>query len=421
MEALVGEISIPQLNQEISIPQLNQEISIPELDQKIGIPQLNQDILDHHLFIYLSNDDLRKAAQVCSLWHSTAYSPTPWIGRTVQLHADQEFKEDMLISLAERQVRHLIIKNCNTRPKREEWDDDYDSNDIEDRRSQSQIVNDNRIRLQSLLQHLSPILYKLDFRGVKVTNNDVQKAFNNKMDCLTQLHLSESVFCSTETAVAISRHCPKLEEFHAYVDEIRADAIPTLGANMPNLRKISFGDTTSFKDITLEHIKTHMPNLESLTLNSTHITTAGIAHIAKMPYLQQLTLSSNCTNIRIDFIDQLAWAKSPIRQLSVLASFTDGNKLLRKIGSYPNKLQIDMLEIGFDHSIKVTDKGLEELKENKSFPFRKLTLRQQDITVHGLAELRKNCPNIELELSCGKMVDFDASLQCNDIVFKQRG
>ena len=77
---------------------------------EINIPQLNKDTLVA-LFRYLSNKELKEVAKVCPLWRSAAYCATTWKGRTVQLNADKDLREDKLKRLADRRIDHVVVRN----------------------------------------------------------------------------------------------------------------------------------------------------------------------------------------------------------------------------------------------------------------------------------------------------------------------
>ena len=398
---------------------------------EINIPELDKDTLVV-LFRYFSNKELKKVAKVCPLWRSAAYCATTWKGRIVQLNADKDLREDRLKRLADRRIKHVVLRNYSI-PKTY---DDYpqfsalSNGDIQPEETEfAAKLEHNRIQLQSVLQHLSPTLHTLDISMVLLHDNNIQRTFNSKMNCLKRLDLSESgchlVTYDAATVLTISRHCPNLEEFYAQTKVIPPAMVQTLGRNMPHLREVFFDSETviSFTDETLQDIRTFMPNLKTLDLDSDHITNAGIAHVAQMQHLEYLHLGSNCHNITEDFVEKLAQAKSPIRYLSVFSENPQFHmdSLFGKLGGLADKLQIDMLTLA-DFDKTLTDDGLKALRESKSFPFHRLyVIAGYQITVQGLAELRKNCPNIEVDLGIDlSSVDFEASVRDNRIVFKEQ-
>ena len=403
-----------------------------EPSNEINIPQLNKDTLVA-LFRYLSNKELKKVAKVCPLWCSAVYCATTWKGRTVQLNADKDLREDRLKKLAERCIKHVVVRNYSIADTFEfPQFSVLNKGDIQPQETEfAAKLEHNRIQLQSVLQHLSPTLHTLKISGVLLHDNYIQRTFNSKMNCLKRLILSPSsvggnlVTYDAATILTISRHCPNLEEFCAKTKVIPPAMVQALGRNMPHLKEGPFHNENviNFTDETLQDIQTFMPNLKTLLLNSKHISNAGIAHVALMQHLETLELAHDCHNITQDFVEKLAHAKSPIRDLCVWNPRFKLDSLLSKIGGFSHKLQIDELCLTADDSKALTDDGLKALRENKSFPFRKITVFEgYQITEHGLKELKKNCQNIELGLCVDyevKWVDFEASFRDDSIVFKE--
>ena len=381
--------------------------------EETTMPQLNEDVLVH-MFRYLNNKELQKAATVCSMWHSAAYSATSWKSRKVQLKADRKLSVDMLLSLAQRGIRHVTLKKC--RPSGTDFIQFLALNQCVEK----PILTHNGRQFQAAVQHLSETLQTLDLSDIILQDIEIQAAFQNtQMPCLKSIGLSCDVTYNPATVLAISRQCPKLEALYAKVKEMPTSMIPVLGRNMPNLSKPCFPRTTSnFTDETLSDIQTYMPNLESLSLHSAHITNAGMLQIAQMPHLQRLILSPSCSSITEDFIVGFALAKSPIQHLGISeCPRVDLDLLLSNIGQHADKLRIDTLNLAGNQGKPVTDNGLKALRENNSYPLRKLYLRGFHVTVQGLAELKKNCPSIELYLNRLE-VDLDASLRNNMIFYK---
>ena len=389
---------------------------------EITIPQLNKDVVIE-MFRYLNNNDLKKAANVCSMWHSAAYCATSWKRRNVQLDADQELQEDMLLSLAELCIRHVTLKNCSLKGT------DFAQFLVLNHRVKEPylrrfrpILRHNGRQLQTVVQHLSETLQTIELSDVILHDNEIQTAFHNtQLHSLKSIGLTYCIIYNPATLLAISQNCPKLETLYAMVSEMPTAMIPALGRNMPNLIKPCFsGISPNFTDKTLKDIQTCMPNLESLSFHSALITNAGIAHIAQMQHLQRLALNSGCRNITEDFIHKLAKAKSPIQNLGMYeCPRVDMDLLLEKVGQHADQLQIDTLHLRCLQDRPVTDNGLKWLRENKSFPRLKLCLRgYYQVTVQGVIELKKNCPNTELYLD-REEVDFEASVRENRIVFKR--
>ena len=225
------------------------------------------------IFGNFNAEDLVTVSKVCRKWKNVAYSRSLWRRVDVKLKCGLKPLSMMMLSSLEDRA----VCNIKMRTKRELFFLPTDAAQYHKAKQLKRVI-------QSLpLRHLDLQDYDLD-------DQEIQTVFSQDLSHLKVLALP--FFSQFSSVLHVSRLCPNLDILSAINARIPDNMIAVIGRNMPHLRQLLLDrPAPDYTDDTMRDICQHMPYLRRVYVKHTdHVSNNGIAELARMRYLHNLSL-----------------------------------------------------------------------------------------------------------------------------------
>ena len=326
-----------------------------------------------HIFSFLGFLDRARAAQVCQPWKSLIYQKSMWKGCSEFIKETADMPT-MAESLLERGITNVSMG--------EVWPPGEIYTLLELQKQLWDLFNimANSITSLNLSIKYKPLYYK--YMG----HQQRRYLFNMRMPNLQSLYLGKNFqICSGE--ITNISGFTSLEHLVIQDCKVINDGLRNW-AGFPNrLCSLAVINNEHLSDHGVYTISTVFPVLRDLSLSFTHITDAGIAHLANMKQLRTLNLEG-CHHVSGDCIDLLSDAGSKIDNLTLSLC---ADTIMHIIGR--SKLVLKQLKVVSE--CESSDKGLNGLLQQGHRHYEKLELvGASDISSVGMRKFAKGLDNL---------------------------